>query len=91
MPLDLVVTLVDGKTKTYNIPLAVMRGSKSHSKYDNYEVVSEDWPWTNPTFNLCINEKMEDIARIEIDPSLRLSDVNRTNNIYPQPEEKKEK
>ena len=90
MPLDVVVTLMNGKTKTYNIPLTVMRGSKTISKYDNYEVVSEDWPWTNPTFNLCIDEKIENIARIEIDPSLRLSDVNRKNNIFPEPEEKKE-
>jgi hypothetical protein len=90
MPLDIVVTTLDGKAKTYNIPLAIMREAKTTSKYENYVVVSEDWPWTNPTFNLCIDLPIEEIARVEIDPSLRLSDVNRQNNIYPEPEKSEE-
>lgn len=91
MPLDIVITLKNGKTKVYNIPLAIMRGSKTKSKYSNYKVVSEDWPWTNPSFNLCIDVKTKDISSIEIDPSLRLSDVNRKNNTFPRKERKIEK
>ena len=90
MPLDIAVTLKDGTVKVYNIPLTIMRGAKNKSKYKSYKVVSEDWPWTNPTFTLCIDVKKKEIEKIEIDPSFRLSDVNRENNIFPRVEKKEE-
>tara|TARA_B110000090_G_scaffold104337_1_gene117139 strand:+ start:1623 stop:3521 length:1899 start_codon:yes stop_codon:yes gene_type:complete len=91
MPLDLVVTLKNGKTRAYNIPLTIMRGAKTKSfNNKNYTVTSEDWPWTNPSFTLCIDEKMENIEKIEIDPSLRLSDMDRSNNIFPRKVETEE-
>jgi hypothetical protein len=68
-----------------------MRGAKTKSfSNKNYTVTSEDWPWTNPSFTLCIDEKMENIEKIEIDPSLRLSDMNRSNNIFPRKVETEE-
>ncbi|MDC1370412.1 M1 family metallopeptidase [Flavobacteriales bacterium] len=91
MPLDVAVTLKDGTVKVYNIPLAIMRGAKTESKYADYTVVSEDWPWTNPKFTLCIEVKEKDIEKIEIDPSLRLSDIDRNNNTYPRVEKKVKK
>ena len=91
MPLDVAVTLKDGTVKVYNIPLAIMRGAKTESKYADYTVVSEDWPWTNPEFTLCIEVKEKDIEKIEIDPSLRLSDIDRNNNTYPRVEKKVKK
>ncbi len=91
MPLDVAVTLKDGTVKVYNIPLAIMRGAKNESKYADYTVVSEDWPWTNPEFTLCIEVKEKDIEKIEIDPSLRLSDIDRNNNTYPRVEKKVKK
>ena len=84
MPLDVVVTLKDGSIKVYNVPLRIMRAEKTKSIYENLEVVSEDWPWTNPSFKLCISVPKKDIQKIEIDPSLRLADTDRTNNAYPQ-------
>jgi len=84
MPLDIVVTLKDGSTKVYNVPLRIMRGEKTTSIYKNLEVVSEDWPWTNPEFTLCIDVPKKQIEKIEIDPSLRMADTDRTNNIYPK-------
>ncbi|MGB1041506.1 MAG: M1 family metallopeptidase [Flavobacteriales bacterium] len=90
MPLDIVVTLKDGSIKTYNIPLTIMRGAKTESRYKDYKVVTDDWPWTNPEFKLCIEVKEKDIKSIEIDPSLRLSDINRENNIFPRKVVKKE-
>lgn len=91
MPLDVAVTLKDGTVKVYNIPLTIMRGAKTQSKYADYTVVSEDWPWTNPEFTLCIEVKEKDIVTVEIDPSLRLSDVNRENNVFPKMEAEEEK
>lgn len=84
MPLDVVVTLNDGTQKVYNIPLRIMRGSKNETSYKDFTVVTEDWPWTNPDFTLCIDVKEKDIKSIEIDPSLRLSDINRENNVFPR-------
>ncbi|MDB4088504.1 M1 family metallopeptidase [Flavobacteriales bacterium] len=90
MPLDVVVTLKDGTKKVYNIPLRIMRGAKQKSQYSDFKVVNEDWPWTNPTFTLCIDVKQKEIESVEIDPTLRLSDIDRSNNIFPRKEEIKE-
>ena len=84
MPLDVEVTLKDGTKKVYNVPLRVMRAEKAKSIYQNYEVVSDDWPWTNPQFTLCIDVPKKEIAKIEIDPSLRMADTDRTDNIFPK-------
>ncbi|MFK8039031.1 MAG: M1 family metallopeptidase [Crocinitomicaceae bacterium] len=87
MPLDLQVTLNDNSTLNYYIPLTVMRGEKTDSKYPDLLTVSEDWPWTNPNFAVCLDVKMSDVKSIQIDPSYRMADSDRTNNIYPQPDE----
>ncbi|MEN8929387.1 MAG: M1 family metallopeptidase, partial [Flavobacteriales bacterium] len=84
MPLDIVVTLKDGTVKVYNIPLTIMRGAKTQTKYADFTVVTEDWPWTNPTFILCIEVNEKDIEKVEIDPSLRMSDLERANNVFPR-------
>ncbi len=88
MPLDIVVTLKDGSTKVYNVPLTIMRGEKTKSIYTQLETVSEDWPWTNPTFTLCIDVAKKKIEKIEIDPSFRMADTDRINNVYPQQKKK---
>ena len=67
-----------------------MRGAKQKSQYSDFKVVNEDWPWTNPTFTLCIDVKQKEIESVEIDPTLRLSDIDRSNNIFPRKEEIKE-
>ncbi len=84
MPLDIVVTLKDGSTKAYNVPLRIMRGYKTKSVYDQLEVVSADWPWTNPEFTLCIDIPRKQISKVEIDPSYRMADTDRTDNIFPK-------
>ncbi len=38
------------------------------------------WPWVNPSYTLEIGKTAKDIARIEIDPSQRMADVNPDNN-----------
>jgi len=83
MPLDIEVRLKDGKSKYYNIPLRIMRGAKEAEKgMDDYTVV-EDWPWTFPQYELNIDVDMDDIESIEIDPSRRMADIDRSNNVYP--------
>lgn len=84
MPLDIAVTLNNGKVKNYYVPLTIMRGEKTDSKFPDLMTVSDDWPWTNPEFTLCLDLKMKDIKSVEIDPSLRLADADRTDNVYPK-------
>ena len=42
----------------------------------------EAWPWTHPGYAFYLDWPIDRIARIEIDASLRLADVDRTNNTY---------
>ncbi|HPK10636.1 MAG TPA: M1 family metallopeptidase [Saprospiraceae bacterium] len=85
MPIELVVFTKKGKKICYYIPITLMRGEKEEfdTMYDQVHVES-DWPWTRLSYELAINEKMEDIERIVIDPSFRLCDANYDNNVWPR-------
>jgi len=78
MPIDVVVTRKNGKKERYYIPLRMMRGEKPTDKKTSVE---DDWPWTHPTYELLIPCKYDKIEKIEIDPSLRMADLERENNI----------
>jgi hypothetical protein len=80
MPLDINVTYKDGTEEVFNIPLVMMMGAKM-AEDDRPFIVVEPWPWTNPTYTLIIPNEVTNIERIEIDESLRLADVNRSNNL----------
>ena len=79
MPIDLAVTYTDGTQEIFNIPLRIMRNEKS-PEGDSY-TVKPDWPWTNPTYTLKIGKGSSQIKKLEIDPSMRLADINRDNNV----------
>lgn len=85
MPIDLTVTYKDGSVEYYHIPLRMTYGSKVEG--ESVKVLGE-WPWTNETYSFTINQKMKSIVKVEIDPSLRLADVDRTNNEWPRQKEK---
>ncbi|NND77596.1 MAG: M1 family metallopeptidase [Flavobacteriales bacterium] len=79
MPLDVEVTLKDGTKELYHIPLRIMRGEKKE-KYKGKRIVAEDWPWTHPGYILSVNYPIDEIDTVEIDPSMRLADIDRDNN-----------
>lgn len=82
MPIDLFVTLKDGNVMVFNIPLGIMRGEKPSEWKDlTYEILS-DWHWVAPTYEVSLPIQLEDIQKIEIDPSMRLADIERANNIF---------
>ncbi len=81
MPLDVVVTYKNGEKQTFHIPLDIQRGEKKDEKKTAKYYVSTDWQWTNPAYDLTIPAPKKDIAKVEIDPSLRMADVNRDNNV----------
>jgi aminopeptidase N len=80
MPVDLVVTYKDGSRELYYIPLNETMGSKPDEKTLPRKDL-DAWPWVNPTYTLKIDRKAADITSLEIDPSARLADVERKNNV----------
>lgn len=85
MPLDVMVTFKDGSQKLFNIPLYMMWGTKpAENPQIPYEVV-KPWGWTIPEYELTLDARFKNIVKIEIDPSQRLADVDRSNNVWQAP------
>jgi len=82
MPVDLMVTLQDGSRSIATIPLDVMRGEKKQEWPDLKLTTYPDWTWTHPTYLLKINTPLSGIKSLEVDPSKRMADVDRANNVY---------
>ncbi|HOO09801.1 MAG TPA: hypothetical protein PKW06_07675, partial [Cyclobacteriaceae bacterium] len=40
------------------------------------------WPWVNPTYSFTIERPTSEIESMEIDPSQRMADVDRGDNVY---------
>ncbi len=80
MPIELLVTYDDGNTQMFYIPLQMMRGEKS---FDRPVQVLKDWTWAAPTYRVAVKNK-KNISKIEIDPSGRMADINRKDNLLEQ-------
>jgi hypothetical protein len=70
----------DGSREMAYIPQYIMFGSKPPEDKDVPRLEMEPWKWTHPTYTFEINHRLTDLKLIEIDPSQRMADVNRTNN-----------
>ena len=82
MPLDVLVTYSDDRQELFYVPLRMIRGEKKNET-ELLRTTLDDWPWTYPTYRMTIPHPAGDIESIVIDPSLRLADVDRSNNQYP--------
>ena len=80
MPLDIWVKYESGKEEWINIPLRIMRGNKSSEMTQENFTISADWPWTFTEYDLELDGK---VVAIEIDPSNRMADIDRKNNVLP--------
>lgn len=80
MPIDLVVTYKDGRKVMHYIPGYLMFGAKPNEDPGDKRVVHTPWRWTNPTYTLTLPGDTSRIRSIEIDPSQRMADINRSNN-----------
>ena len=58
-----------------------MRGNKTPENAMPREIM-KDWHWTHPNYNLMVQVNLDSIKSIEIDPSQRMADVDRSNNSY---------
>lgn len=80
MPVEVVVTFNDGTKKMYYIPTNETIGNKP---LQGKGIQREDltaWPWVYPTYTLKVDVPGAKIVSIEVDPSLRMADVERSNN-----------
>ncbi len=80
MPVDLAVELADGRKEMHNIPLTLMFGSKPNENPAQQYIVHDGWRWTHPTYTLMLDVPIGQLKSLEIDPSLRLADIDRSNN-----------
>ena len=80
MPIDLVVTFKDGAKELFYIPMNEMMGNKPSEDKSIKQTDYTAWPWVNPTYEVIIKRKLTEIESIEIDPSLRMADIDRKNN-----------
>lgn len=80
MPIDVLIKFKDGREAMHHIPLNLMFAAKLNEGNSLPLQVNPYWDWVNPDYTLDILGKLTDIAEIEIDPSRRMADVDRSNN-----------
>lgn len=85
MPIDLEIEFEDGQTVMVYIPLDLMLGEKEAEIQNQERITFPAWPWTHPFYEITIPNNGKRAVRVEIDPSMRMADRNRINNIRPFP------
>lgn len=85
MPVEVEVTFTDSSSIIYYIPLEIMWGEKENEYSEKEWVQTEDWEWVFPEYKLTIDQPKSAIQKIEIDPSQRMADINRENNVWQLP------
>jgi hypothetical protein len=80
MPIDLQIRFSDGSREMHYIPLNLTYGEKANEDPSVPRKTYEAWKWTHPTYVIETERKLRDFSIVEIDPSLRLADVDRKNN-----------
>ena len=80
MPVDVKITFKDGSSEWHYVPAYQMFGVKPAEPGQLNRKVYTSWRWTSPTYNISTSRRLTDITAVEIDPSLRLADINGRNN-----------
>ncbi len=80
MPIDVQITFKDGSKELHYIPLNLMYGQKPQEDPAIPRKLYDAWKWTNSSYTIESGRKLTDITIVEIDPSLRMADVDRKNN-----------
>ena len=80
MPVDLQLTFKDSLKELHYVPMYLMFGQKPAEDAAVPRVVYEPWKWTHATYIIETTRRLSDIIAVDIDPSLRMADVNRNNN-----------
>jgi hypothetical protein len=82
MPLDVLVTYKDGSQEMYNIPCNMMYGHKPAENNYYQWLFAPEWYWTSPTYDLQLSKPLGEIRSVIIDPTQRMADVDRSNNVW---------
>ena len=80
MPVDLQLTFKDSTKEIHYIPLNLMFGNKPAESNESF-IVHNEWNWTNRTYVVEFNHPLRDLVLVEIDPSGRMADIDRNNNV----------
>jgi hypothetical protein len=80
MPVDLQITFKDGSKELHYVPMNLMYGEKPDEDPSIPRKLYEAWKWTHSTYIIETTKKLADFTIVEVDPSLRLADVERRNN-----------
>ncbi|MBA4057911.1 MAG: peptidase M1, partial [Marivirga sp.] len=81
MPVDLIVTFKDGTKVMFYIPTNETLGNKVVEGKSIQRNDLDAWPWVYPSYTLRVSNRVSEISSIEIDPSLRMADIERGNNM----------
>ena len=79
MPIEVLVTYKDGTTELHYIPLDLMLGAKQ-AEGSVKRIVHTEWQWVAPSYTFETSKPLSALKSIEIDPSQRMPDINRSNN-----------
>ncbi len=79
MPIEVLITYKDGTSELHYIPLDLMLGGKG-AESDVNRIVHPNWQWVAPTYTFETSKPLSALKTIEIDPSYRMPDLNRSNN-----------
>jgi hypothetical protein len=79
MPLDIQLQFNDGTTELHYIPMYLMFGEKP-AEDSIPRNTHPSWKWTDPYYTFSFNKRLTALKKAEIDPSLRMADIDRTNN-----------
>jgi aminopeptidase N len=82
MPLDVLVTYENGSQEMYYIPLDIMRGERPNDNPKLKYSLQKDWTWVYTTYDFEVNTNGKKIAKVVIDPSMRMADINREDNTW---------
>ncbi|MEX0686442.1 MAG: M1 family metallopeptidase [Balneolales bacterium] len=85
MPIDLEIEFENGERITAYIPHNLMLGYKEFENPGHEIIRFSAWPWTHPYYELTIPNNGRRAVRVEIDPSMRMADRDRLNNVRPFP------
>jgi hypothetical protein len=80
MPVDLVLTFKDGSSQLAYVPQYLCFGSKPNETPLLKRTVHEPWRWTQPYYVVELDANLVNLRTVEIDPSMRMADVDRRNN-----------
>lgn len=80
MPIEVLLTFKDGSKELHYIPLDLMFGQKPDESAGVTRTVHKEWHWTHPEYQVETTRSIKDLKSIEIDPTQRMADLNKSNN-----------